>query len=302
MPSITPSSTFAPTPPSSSTFLPSPVSMRPAMNSQPKIESALVSESAIPPSIDHVPEIASAPGLSLHPPASLALSPSTSVLPPDLPTSSDSLSPSASPSLVLGDLELEFSPTASCAVGTIPLSSPQSFESVSSLHEPSPILPTPLKTSMTIPVPNPSLPQRPPRIKTLNSDSSPLEVTPASALPATPFISQSQQSLLVYKFSSTPTPGLPLTSPSLPLSRSGLVYFNFASALVSMSVLISTFLDISATTFALVSKLWSKQEVIGGSQNSLIDTSDLKTGSDFAQRFRLGKFTPRASRLVFDPG
>ncbi|KAH9170473.1 hypothetical protein EDB89DRAFT_2188133 [Lactarius sanguifluus] len=289
MPSITPSSTFAPIPPSSSTFLPSPVSMRSAMNSQPKIESALVSKSAIPLSIDHVPEIASAPGLSLHPsevPANLAPSPSTFELLSVLPASSDFPPVSVSPSLVLGDLELEFSPTASCAVGTIPLSSPQSFESMSSLHEPSPILPAPLKTSMTVPVlPNLSLPQRPPRIKMLDLDSSPLEVTSAPTSPAIPFVPQSQELPTVHEVSSTFAPPLTL-SPPLRLSCSGLIYFNFVLALISTAVFISTLLNISKTLSTFTRKLWSKNQ---DSQNS---TPGYKTGNDLAHRLQLRQNTP----------
>ncbi|KAH9080260.1 hypothetical protein EDB83DRAFT_2608549 [Lactarius deliciosus] len=153
IPSITPSSTFTPTPPSSSTFLPSPVSMRLAMNSQPKIESALVSKSAIPLSIDDVPEIVSTPGLSLHPsdpPVSLAPSPSTSILLPVLPVSSDFPAVSASPSLVLGNLELEFFPTPSPTVDIILLSQPELSWSL--VYEPVLFLPMSLEAPPITPV------------------------------------------------------------------------------------------------------------------------------------------------------
>ncbi|KAH9036804.1 hypothetical protein EDB85DRAFT_2203617 [Lactarius pseudohatsudake] len=300
IPSITPASTFALTPLSSSTFLPSPVSMRSAMNSQPEIESALVSESAIPPSIDHA-EITSAPGLSLHPsdpPANLVPSPSTSILLPVLSASSDFPPASASPSLVLGNLELESSP-AFAPSDVVTLSHPE--PSWSSPCESVPLLLTQHEASVTIPTPRHStLPQRPPRIKTLDSDSSPLEVTAAPTSPATPFVPQAQEPPMVHEVTPTLTLHLPLTLPPLALSHSGSVRFNFALVFITMAVLVSAFFNVSATLSTLARKFRSKNEDLGGSQNGAFKTS--KSRNIPVHRLRLGQNTPRAPRLVFNPG
>ncbi|KAH8978209.1 hypothetical protein EDB83DRAFT_2537582 [Lactarius deliciosus] len=292
---------FASTPPSlsptSSTFLPSPARLETEDHPEPESATtpsspALLSAPSLTLTItDDDPELESAPlpfsCPYLPPPLSASLVRSevpTSLSPPTKP--SPSKSPTSVPAHSLPPLRP--SPGESCCNRVLePFATPASSyppeSPPSSLDEPIPFLPAPVE-----PIPRSSMTsQRSLIVTSIGSDCSALEVTPALTLPATPFVSQSQQPLLVYKFSSTLTPGLPLTSrPSLPLSRSGLVYFNFASALVSMSVLISTFLDISATTFTLASTFWSKQE----------------TGSDFAQRFRLGNLTPRVPRLVFDPG
>ncbi|KAH9163193.1 hypothetical protein EDB89DRAFT_2021944 [Lactarius sanguifluus] len=288
MPSITPSSTFAPTPPSSSTFLLSPVSMRSAMNSQPKIESALVSESAIPPSIDHIPEIASAPGPSLHPsdpPANLAPSPSTFVLLPIFSASSDLSSASPPPSLILGDLELEFSPTPSSAVEIVPLSSPELSKSESSLYDAFPILPASLKPSTTIPTSTTS--QRSPRLTTSGSISSALEVTPAFALPT--LVYEVSSTLAAPRFSHTPTPRL----------QSG---FSFARLTLTLSfvtiVALVSLLDVFKTLSSR--KSCSKNEDFGNGQIDTFKSS--KSSNTFAHRLRLGQLTPCGTHFVFDPG
>ncbi|KAH9016462.1 hypothetical protein EDB85DRAFT_2207652 [Lactarius pseudohatsudake] len=160
-------------------------------------------------------------------------------------------------------------------------------------------LPAPLGTSMTVLVlPNSSLPQRPPRIKTLNSVSSSLEVTSAPTSPATPSVPQPREPLMVYEVMPTLTLHLPLASPSSTPSRSGLAYFNFAFALVS-TALVSTLINVSKALSTHSRKLWSKYEDFGNSQIATLNTSshDVVT-----QQSRLGQYTPRAARLVFDPG
>ncbi|KAH9009409.1 hypothetical protein EDB84DRAFT_1197093 [Lactarius hengduanensis] len=93
-------------------------------------------------------------------------------------------------------------------------------------------------------------------------------------------------------------PRLPLALP--PLSRSGLARFNFAFVFITTAVLVSTLFNASTTLPTLAHKYWSKQEVTGGSQNGTFKTSN--SCNDFAQQLRLGQLTPRAPRLVFDPG
>ncbi|KAH9169769.1 hypothetical protein EDB89DRAFT_1389991 [Lactarius sanguifluus] len=300
IPLIAPASTFASTPSSSSSsaFLPSPARLateEPESASTPPITPSspilLSAPSLASPSAGEVPEIA--PMSPSEVPANLAPSPSTFELLPVLPASSDLSSASPPPSLVLGDLELDFSPTPSSAVGTIPRSSPQSFESMSSLHEPIPILPTSLDAPPNAPIsPCSTLPQRPPGLKTIGSDSFLLEVTPplASSVPQ-----QSQELSLVYEASS-PRPSL---LPLRPLSGPSSVHLNFAFALVSTAFLVSTLLNISKTLSTFARKFWSKYEDIG---NNRIGTLNTSSRDVFAQQLRLGQYTPRGTRFVFDPG
>ncbi|KAH9079133.1 hypothetical protein EDB83DRAFT_2310864 [Lactarius deliciosus] len=304
IPSITPASTFAPTPPSSSTFLPSPVSMRSAMNSQPEIESALVSESAIPPSIDHVPEIASAPGLPLPPTllsaskacseVSTSLSSPTKLLPPETPTSipAHSSRPLRSSSGDSSDAVVE--------LVVVPVSLISSSLSLSQ-GESIPSLPTSFEAPLIAHISPRSTPPRLPEIKTIESVSTPLKVAPAPASPTALPITQLlkwQEHPPVCEAPSTLV--LCLSHPTSPLLPSSLTHCDFAFALVTTAVLVSTLLDILATTSTLVHKYWSKYEDFGNNQNGNPKTS--KPCNIPAQRLRLGQLTPRAPRFVFDPG
>ncbi|KAH8991833.1 hypothetical protein EDB83DRAFT_2479287 [Lactarius deliciosus] len=228
--------------------------------------------------------------------ANLAPSPSTSILLLVLPVSSDFPPASASPSLVLGDLELEFSSTPVRAADIVPLSSPQPFESMSSLHEPFPILPAPLEL-MTVPIsPHSTPPQRPPGVMLTGSASSVPEVTPsfASSIPRLGW-----KPSLVYEAPSTRLPTFtPRSLPSLRPSSAS-TRFNFALSLITVTVLVSTLLNISKTLSTFARKLWSKNQDTGNSQKS---TPGYKTGDDLAHRLQLGQYTPRALRFVFDPG
>ncbi|KAH9010204.1 hypothetical protein EDB83DRAFT_2530794 [Lactarius deliciosus] len=85
-------------------------------------------------------------------PANLAPSPSTFILLPIFSASSDLSLASPSPSLILGDLKLEFFPTPSSAVEIVPLSSPQLSKSMLSLHKPFPFLPASPEASPIAPV------------------------------------------------------------------------------------------------------------------------------------------------------
>ncbi|KAH9030020.1 hypothetical protein EDB85DRAFT_1477594 [Lactarius pseudohatsudake] len=208
--------------------------------------------------------------------------------------------PSEAPGRSSKPCELESTPASAVDIAPLPVSTESPVElSESSLYEPLPILPAPLGTSMTVLVlPNSSLPQRPPRIKTLNSVSSSLEVTSAPTSPATPSVPQPREPLMVYEVMPTLTLHLPLASPSSTPSRSGLAYFNFAFALVS-TALVSTLINVSKALSTHSRKLWSKYEDFGNSQIATLNTSshDVVT-----QQSRLGQYTPRAARLVFDPG
>ncbi|KAH9083399.1 hypothetical protein EDB83DRAFT_2511721 [Lactarius deliciosus] len=229
-------------------------------------------------------------------PANLAPSHSTFALLPVFPASSDFPPASASPSLVLGDLELEFSSTPVRAADIVPLSSPQPFKSMSSLHEPFPILPAPLEL-MTVPIsPHSTPPQRPPRVMLTGSASSVPEVTPsfASSIPQLGW-----KPSLVYKAPSTRLPTFtPRSLPSLRPSSAS-TRFNFALSLITVAVLVSTLLNISKTLSTFARKLWSKNQDTGNSQKS---TPGYKTGDDLAHRLQLRQYTPRALRFVFDPG
>ncbi|KAH9002524.1 hypothetical protein EDB83DRAFT_2602367 [Lactarius deliciosus] len=303
IPSITPASTFALTPPSSSTFLLSPVSMRSAMNSQPEIESALVSESAIPPSIDHVPEIASAPGLSLPPTllsaskacseVSTSLSSPTKLPPPETPTSipAHSSRPLHSSSGDSSDAVVE--------LVVVPVSLISS--SLSLLQgESIPSLPASFEAPLIAHISPRSTPPRLPEIKTIGSVSTQLEVTPSPASPTVPPVPRqvtTAQWLLVMPPALAPRPSLFHSSPSLRLFGTS-IRFGFTLTLVTTAVLASI-LNIPATISTFAHKYWSKQEDIG---NNRIGTLNTSSHDVFAQQLRLGQLTPRAPRLVFDPG
>ncbi|KAH9080264.1 hypothetical protein EDB83DRAFT_2513179 [Lactarius deliciosus] len=321
IPSITPASTFTPTPPSSSTFLPSPVSMRSAMNSQPEIESALVSESAIPPSIDHVPEIASAPGLSLPPTllsaskacseVSTSLSSPTKLPPPETPTSipAHSSRPLRSSSGDSSDAVVE--------LVVVPVSLISS--SLSLLQgESIPSLPASFEAPLIAHISPRSTPPRLPEIKTIGSVSTQLEVTPSPASPTVPPVPRQVTTAqwLLYLDPQLPgcqEPSLPhevqLIKPPALAPRPSLFHssgslrrtpasFYFTLALVTAAALASI-LNISAIVSTFARKFQSKIEGFGNSQNS---TPGYKTGDDLTHRLQLGQYTPRDSRLVFDPG
>ncbi|KAH9072206.1 hypothetical protein EDB83DRAFT_2516984 [Lactarius deliciosus] len=293
MQAITPSSTFAPTPLSSSTFLPSPVSMRLAMNSQPKIESALVSESAIPPSIDHVPEIASAPGLSLPPTllsASKAcsevltsLSSPTKLPPPETPTSIPAHS-----SWPLRSSPGDSSDTVVELV-IVPVSL-NSSSSSSSLGKLIPLLPAQHEVSVAGPTSRYSTPpQRSPGFMTVGSDSSTLEVTPAFAL-----------STIVYEVSSTlAAPHFSHTSTSRLRSGFSFARLTLVLSFVTIAALVSTLFNASTTVLTDMRKFQSKIEDFGNSQIGNLNTS---SHNDLTHRLRLGQYTPCTPCLVFDPG
>ncbi|KAH9005377.1 hypothetical protein EDB84DRAFT_1606352, partial [Lactarius hengduanensis] len=315
-----PLSTLHPLSPLSSTFLPSPVTS--ATDDQPEHASTFSipsstsfhSDSSLPstsllgsPITDNVPEIKPAPlGLSLcpsdlpsHVPTSLAPSPSTSNSQLCFPASSESTPASLSKPLELDDVKLESSP-ALAPSDVVTLSHPES--SLSSLGETIPLLLAQHEASVTVPTPRHSTPpQRPPGFKTVGSDCSTLEVTPAPASLTTPSVPQPRESPLVYyEASLTLAHRFPLTSPPLTLSRSGLARFSFAFVFITTAALVSTLFNASTTLPTLAHKYWSKQEDIGNNRIGTFKTS--KSSNTFAHRLRLGQLTPRAPRLVFDPG
>ncbi|KAH9007841.1 hypothetical protein EDB84DRAFT_1599672 [Lactarius hengduanensis] len=295
-----PLSTLHPLSPLSSTFLPSPVTFVTEEQPEPESEPASTSESP-------VSKFGLSPRtLSLPPDETLAplLSSSTLSSSPLLDISTlDSLPVALSPdqSLLSGTLsqlsrsrELESStPVSAADVVTLshpelPLSSPgEAFPLPASLEAP-PIAPI---------SPNSSLPQRPPRIKTLDSDSSSLEVTSALTSPATPFVPQAQEPPMVHEVSQTFASRLPLASS--PRSSPRLAHFNFALAIV-IAALVSTLFNASTTLSAHSRKFWSKYEDLGNNQNGKLKTSNSRNIP--AHRLRLGQLMPRAPRLVFDPG
>ncbi|KAH9023624.1 hypothetical protein EDB85DRAFT_2151048 [Lactarius pseudohatsudake] len=298
IPLIAPASTFASTPLSSSspTFLPTPVTS--VTDDQP--EHAPLS--SITPTSPCLP----APSLALeftddvHALSSLPL-PEMSTLDslPLILSLDQSSSSSGSLSQLSSPCEFESTPVSAADVVTLNPESPEFSESESSQGESIRFPPTSLEAPPNATIsPRSTPPQRPPRIKTLNSVSSSLEVTSAPTSPATPSVPQPREPLMVYEVMPTLTLHLPLASPSSTPSRSGLAYFNFAFALVS-TALVSTLINVSKALSTHSRKLWSKYEDFGNSQIATLNTSshDVVT-----QQSRLGQYTPRAARLVFDPG
>ncbi|KAH9030669.1 hypothetical protein EDB85DRAFT_1417536 [Lactarius pseudohatsudake] len=103
-----------------------------------------------------------------------------------------------------------------------------------------------------------------------------------------------QGSSLVYDVPLTKPPALaPSLSPVLLLCSSG-----FALALVTAGVLASI-LNILATVSTFARKFWKKNEDVGSRQNGTFKT--FKSCDTSTQRLQFG-YTPRAARLVFDPG
>ncbi|KAH9008244.1 hypothetical protein EDB83DRAFT_2531940 [Lactarius deliciosus] len=314
IPLIAPASTFAstPLPSSSSTFLPTPVIS--ATDCQPTSEPASASPVSKFDLTLHVLPLSPDQKLDLLP---RALSPPPGcllVLPISSPTLSSLPLPEISslgsgsllvapspdqPSSLLESLsqlsrpcELESSTPASAA-DVVALSRPELSES--SQDEFISSLPASLEAPPIAPVsPHSTPPQRPPGLKAVGLVSSPLDITPAFVL-STPRLGCQAQ--LIYEAPSMLAPRFSPTSPPLPLSRFGLARFNSTLNLVTTVVLISALIK-TIPTFAR--KLWNKKEDLGGSQNGAFKTSELCNIS--AQQLRLGQYTPRASRFVFDPG
>ncbi|KAH9019437.1 hypothetical protein EDB85DRAFT_2008203, partial [Lactarius pseudohatsudake] len=98
---------------------------------------------------------------------------------------------------------------------------------------------------------------------------------------------------------------LPTLAPPSSLSlRRTPARFGFALVFITTAVLVSAFLNVSATTFTLARKFWSKYEDLGNNQNGNLKTFKSRNipAQVPAHRLRLGQLTPRAPRLVFDPG
>ncbi|KAH9169727.1 hypothetical protein EDB89DRAFT_2231116 [Lactarius sanguifluus] len=214
-------------------------------------------------------------------------------------------SPSENPTLVPAHSlpSLRPSPEESCCNLVLePLATPASsypHVSPSSLGELIPLLPAQHEVSVTVPTLRHSTPpQQPPGFKTVGSDCSTLEVTPAPASPTTPSVPQPRESPLVYYEVSSmlAAPRFSLTSPPLPLSRFGLAH-NFTLAIVIATAFVSTLINLSKTLLTHLRKFQSKYEDFGNSQNGIPEARNIPT-----QRLRLGYLTPRALRFVFDPG
>ncbi|KAH9170518.1 hypothetical protein EDB89DRAFT_1907635 [Lactarius sanguifluus] len=278
---------FASTPPSSSPtssmLLPSPVTS--ATDFQPKSEPAsesLVSKFGLFPRMLSLPPDQTLAPLSSSTLSSLPLQETSSLgsLPvapsPDQPSSLlESLSQLSRP------CELESSTLVSAA-DVVTLSHPEL--PLSSPGEPVPFLPASSETPPNAPIsPHSTLPQRRPELKTIGSVSTPLEVYEVLSIKL-PVLAPR-----LCLFHSSPSPRLSSTS----------IHFGFAFALVTAAVLVSTLINVSATLLTHASKLWSKNQDTGNSQNS---TPGYKTGNNLAHRLQHGQYTPRALRFVFDPG
>ncbi|KAH9170857.1 hypothetical protein EDB89DRAFT_2230400 [Lactarius sanguifluus] len=309
MPSIAPASIFASTPHSSSSVL---------LTNLEYVPLAMVDRHEFEPEHTFLSSITPTPSL---PAPSLALEFTDDVcellsLPPtpqsaslacsEVPTSLSSPtrpSPSENPTLVPAHSlpSLRPSPKESCCNLVLePLATPASsypHVSPSSLGELIPLLPAQHEASVVVPTPRHlTPPQRPPGFKIVGLDCSTLEVTPSftSSIPRL----RRQEPPLVYEFSSTPTPSLPLAPPPLPLSCFGLAH-NFALAIVIAMAFISTLLNISKTLSTFARKFWSKYEDISNNRISTLNTSSRDV---FAQQLRLGQYMPCGTHFVFDPG
>ncbi|KAH9171771.1 hypothetical protein EDB89DRAFT_2229824 [Lactarius sanguifluus] len=245
-----------------------------------------------PPDWLLVPPISSSTLLSLPLPEMSTLDSLPLILSPDQSSSS-----SRSLSQLSRPCELESS-TPISAADVVTLSHPELSES--SQDEFIPFLPASLEAPPIAPVSPASTSPRLPGLETVGSDSFPFEIAPpiASSVPRR----GCQEPSLPHEVQSIKPPAL-APCPSLFHSSGSLrrtpARFGFALALVTMAVLISTFLNISATVSTFVHKYWSKQEDIG---NNRIGTLNTSSHDVFAQQLRLGQLTPRAPRLVFDPG
>ncbi|KAH9009742.1 hypothetical protein EDB84DRAFT_1571028 [Lactarius hengduanensis] len=303
-PSVSPASTFASTPLSSPTFLPSPARL--ATEDQPEPESA--STPSITPSS---PALLSRPSLPLEftddireflsplpTPFSTSLacseystSLSSPMKPPPSETStstpsgmrslrSDPHSVPAHSSRPLRSSSGDSSDTVVELV-VVPVSLNSLESSLSSLCEPVLHLPASLEPSTTTPTSTTS--QRPPRPTTSGLISPALEVTPVFALSA--LIYEVSSTLAAPRFSHTPSPRLQ--------SGSSFARLTLALSFVTIAAIVSVLLNVSKIASAHERKA-SKIKDLGSNWK--------KTSSDFAHRLRLGQNTPRAPRLVFDPG
>ncbi|KAH9031400.1 hypothetical protein EDB83DRAFT_1843220 [Lactarius deliciosus] len=336
IPLIAPASTFASTPlsSSSSTFLPTPVIS--ATDCQSESEPASTSESSVS-KFGLSPR-----ALPLPPDQKLDLPPRTLSLPPDQTLTPHSSSPlleistlgslpvSLSPDQSFESLSFKsealgqssgscelVSSTLVFAADVVTLSHP---ELPLSPGEPILFLLSSLDAPLNAPILPRSTPPRLPELKTIGSVSTQLEVTPSPASPTVPPVPRQvttaqwllyldpqlpdwQELSVVYKVSSikppalAPRPSLFHSSPSLRLFGTS-IRFGFTLALVTTAVLASI-LNIPATVSTFAHKYWSKQEDIG---NNRIGTLNTSSHDVFAQRLRLGQYTPRGTRFVFDPG
>ncbi|KAH9171756.1 hypothetical protein EDB89DRAFT_2070530 [Lactarius sanguifluus] len=260
-----PLSTLHPLSPLSSTFLPS------VTEDQSEPEHA--SSSSITPTTPSLP--APSPALRLEftddvcellslPPTPQSASLARSEVPTSL-SSPTRPSPSENPTLVPAHLlpSLHPSPEESCCNLVLePLATPASsypHVSPSSLGELIPLLPGQHKVSVTVPtLRHSTLPQQLPGFKTVGSDCSTLEVTPAPTSPTTPSVPQPRESPLVYYEVSSmlAAPRFSLTSPPLPLSCFGLAH-NFALAIIIATAFVSTLINLSKTLLTHLHKFQS---------------------------------------------
>ncbi|KAH9008134.1 hypothetical protein EDB84DRAFT_139588, partial [Lactarius hengduanensis] len=315
-------SSTLPSPPSiSSTFLSPPARLATEDHPEPEFAStpsspALLSAPSLAPELsDDVPELSSPLPTSQF--ASLA---SSTPLPPGL--SPTTLSETLIAKLQVDSLLCSLSTPPDCSLASHPsplsvevsplleISTPvplQRFELDSTpspavdivpLSQPEPSWSSPCESVLLAPLEPiqcpPTLPQRPPGLQTVGSDSSALEVAPALAL-STPQL-EWQEPSPVCEAPSTLVPCLP--HPTTSLLPSSLTHCDFA--LVTIAVLVSTLLDILATLLTHTRKFWSKYEDIGNNRIGTLKTS--KSRNIPAHRLRLGQYMPRAPRLVFDPG
>ncbi|KAH9008144.1 hypothetical protein EDB83DRAFT_2458490 [Lactarius deliciosus] len=168
---------------------------------------------SLAPLAAEVPEIA--PVSSAEPPANLAPLPSAF---PVLPASSDLPSATLSPSLMLGELELESTPASTIVNSdTVPLSSPERPPSPinSTVLTPPGLLKLSPKGPITPPSPSPLefTSRRSPEVMSIGSNSFSLEVTPSLASSAIPVVPQSQELSMVYEVSLAVAPRLTSFSP-----------------------------------------------------------------------------------------
>ncbi|KAH9012531.1 hypothetical protein EDB85DRAFT_2296656 [Lactarius pseudohatsudake] len=320
IPSITPASTFALTPPSSSTFLPSPTQS--VIVDQPESEPASTSEFSkfglspralqLPPDQTLAPLLSSSILSSLPPPEISTLDSTLAAPSPDQPSSLGLLSQLSRPCELV-------SSTPVSAADVVTLSHPEL--SLSSPGEPVPFLPaSPEAPPIAHISPRSTPPQRLPELKAISSVSTQLEVTPSPASPTIspipqqvttaqwllyldPQLPERQEVSLAYEVSSIKPPALaprPCLFHSLGSLRHTPARFSFAFVFITTAALVSTLFNASTTLPTFAHKYWSKQEDIGNNRIGSFKTS--KSSNTFAQRLRLGQLTPRAPRLVFDPG
>ncbi|KAH9010526.1 hypothetical protein EDB85DRAFT_1901955 [Lactarius pseudohatsudake] len=297
-----PLSTLHPLSPLSSTFLPSPVTS--VTEEQPESEPASTSEFSkfglspralsLPPD-QTLPSLLPSPTLSSLP---LLENSTLGSLPVTL-SPDQSFESLLSEALGQSSKPCESESTLVSAAGVVPPRLPELSLCGLLLYETIPLLPAQHEVSVAVPASRHSTPpQRSLGCKIISSVSSALDVTPPFAL-LIPRLG-CRDSPLVYEAPSTRLPTLaPPSLLSLRLSGAS-IRFNFAFVFITTAVLVSAFLNVSATTFTLARKFWSKYEDLGNNQNGNLKTSNSRNIP--AHRLRLGQLTPRAPRLVFDPG